>query len=475
LISASLLLPLVEYTGLTSRADLAAADNQAVALPLNYLAGLAVPNIHTYVEWVIYPGGMALIILLFTLTVAELRKRNLFWLGMILVSILLAVGPATPLGEWLYQLPGFNLLRIPSRVIFLAGWSLAVIAADGIDFLAQLSPGIKQPGSGLIVAAVSGFMTLICLGLWIFSGSIPISFAWGMAAMLVPSVLLLTRRSGRLSSRIFGLLVLPLICLDLGGIDNLNIDFRRPSGTLSEGMGAISLIQQRDSGEKFRVYSPSYSLPQQTAAREQFELADGIDPMQLTSYLNFMENATGVPNPAYSVTLPPFATANPPLDNLNYQPDSALLGLLNVKYVVSAFDIANDRLNLIGVVDGARVYENEDFRPRAWVQVDPHPQKASFIPVENMAWSPDKIKMVTSQAGQLVLSEIYYPGWKAFVDGEPAEIKPYLGIFRSIEIPEGEHKVTFEFQPLSVYLGLALSSGGWLVILGLLLKSRGRK
>ncbi len=467
LIAAPLLLPLIEFTGLTSRSGLGAADNQAMALPLSYLAGLVVPNIHSFVEWVIYPGGMALTFLLFVVTVPELRKRNWFWLGMILVSFLLAVGPATPVGDWLFRLPGFSLLRVPSRVIFLAGWALAVIAADGIDFLARVKSGGKQPGSGLIVAAVAGFMTLICLGLWIFSGSIPIPFAWGMAAVLVPTVLLLARRSGRLPPNIYFLLVLPLICLDLGGIDSLNIDFRPASGILNEGKGAISFIRLMEHGEKYRVYSPSYSLPQQTAARYQIELADGIDPMQQTSYLSFMEDATGVPNQGYSVTLPPFATAHPVFDNISYQPDSVLLGILNVKYVVSAFEIANDRLDLIRAFDGINIYDNKDFRPRAWLQAGPDVQNASFTPVEILAWSPDRIEMRTGQAGKLVLSEIFYPGWKAWIDGKPAEIKPALGILRSVEIPTGTHYVTFEFQPLTVYVGLAFSTAGWLIGLAL--------
>ncbi len=475
LISAPLFLPLVEYTGLTSRATLAAADNQALALPVNYLAGLVIPNVRSYVEWIIYPGGAALVILLFALTVPELRKRNWFWLGMVLVSLLLAVGPATPVGDWLFRLPGFNLLRIPSRVIFLAGWALAIVAADGIDFLMQLSPGKKQPGSGLPIAAVSGFVTLICLGLWIFTGSIPIPFAWGMAAVLVPTLLLLARRGGRLPPRMYFLLALPLICLDLGGVDRLNVDFQVTADVLNEGKGAISLIQQKESGEKFRVYSPSYSLPQQTATQAGIELADGIDPMQLTSYLSFMEDATGVPNQGYSVTLPPFSSANPALDNLGYQPDSFLLGVLNVKYVVSAFDIAADQLKLIGTVDGTRVYENEDFRPRAWVQMSPDEQASGFTSVDGMAWSPNRIRVSTSQAGRLVLSEIDYPGWKAWIDGQPATIKPAWDILRSVEVPAGLHTVTFEFQPITVYVGLALGVDGWLITLALLVIFRGRK
>ena len=43
----------------------------------------------------------------------------------------------------------------------------------------------------------------------------------------------------------------------------------------------------------FRVYSPSYSLPQHVAQRAGLELADGVDPMQVAGYARLMQAATG--------------------------------------------------------------------------------------------------------------------------------------------------------------------------------------
>ncbi len=72
-------------------------------------------------------------------------------------------------------------------------------------------------------------------------------------------------------------------------------------------------------------------------------LAEGIDPLQLSAYAAFMEKASGVPMEGYSVTLPPFASGRPEVDNRAYLPDARLLGLLNVRYVVSEFElVAND-------------------------------------------------------------------------------------------------------------------------------------
>ena len=478
LISAPLILPLLEYSRLTSRSGLSTSDNLAMALPLTYLAGLVIPNLRSFAEWVVYPGGVAIIVTLFVLTIPELRKQNLFWLGVIFFAFLIALGPATPIGEGLFRLPGFDLLRVPSRVIFLAGWAFALISADGIDFLASIQSSEKKlrpPGNGLIIAAVSGFMLLICLGLWIFTPSIPVQFIWGMIVVLVTTAYILFRRTGRLSNKIFMVTLLPLICLDLAGIDSLNIAFRLAPEVLTDGVGAISQMKGEAGNELFRVYSPSYSLPQQSAVREQIELADGIDPMQLKSYISFMEQATGIPNPSYSVTLPPFSSAQPSIDNLTYEPDPGSLGLLNVKYVVSAFILDVNRLSFVGESGGVKVYENDAFRPRAWVQADQNISDSMIFPVDKISWSPNEINLETSRGGWLVLSEIIYPGWIATIDGTPAQITPFDGILRSVKLPPGEHKVTFEFKPTSVTIGILLGVSGWLIVLAALWIGRGRK
>ncbi len=477
LISAPLILPLIEFTGLSSRSTLATADNLAMALPLSNLAGLIVPNIGGYAEWIIYPGGAGLIVLLFTLTVPELRKRNVFWLGLILFTFLIAVGAATPVGDWLFRLPVLNLLRVPTRAIFLTGWAFSIIAGDGIDFLVGLRGGKtmpKPPGNGLIVAAISGFLVLISLGLWILTGTVPLLFLWGTAAMLIVTVLILARRSSQLPANIFILLFIPILCLDLAGVDSLGIDFKPAAEILSEGKGAISLIQTQESGEKFRTYSPSYSLPQQTAAAARLELADGINPLQLSSYINFMEGATGIPIQGYSVTLPPFATAHPETDNQAYEPNPTFLGLLNVRYIVSAFNLNIDRLNLVGEAGGSKVYENMDTRPRAWIQADQNLLSSEFYAVD-MKWSPNSIEIITNRGGWLVISEMAYPGWKAYVDGLPVELQTFNNSLRTLVVPAGEHLVKLDFQPVSVYAGIFLAGAGWLSVLVSLYLRRGKQ
>jgi len=84
--------------------------------------------------------------------------------------------------------------------------------------------------------------------------------------------------------------------------------------------------------------------------------------------------------------------------------------------------------------------------------------------VEEMNSTPNRISIKASGPGRLVLSEINYPGWKVFVDGNQEEIKTTYGLLRSIDLAEGSHKIEFSFQPLTVYAGLGLAVVGWVLV-----------
>lgn len=57
----------------------------------------------------------------------------------------------------------------------------------------------------------------------------------------------------------------------------------------------------------------------------------------------------------------------------------------------------------------------------------------------------------------LILSDAYYPGWTATIDDIPAEIFPAYYQFRGVIVPEGIHRVTFNYFPGSFQIGLLLS------------------
>jgi hypothetical protein len=76
-------------------------------------------------------------------------------------------------------------------------------------------------------------------------------------------------------------------------------------------------------------------------------------------------------------------------------------------------------------------------------------------------------------AALLVLTDAYYPGWRAWVDGRPAAIYPTNILFRGVFVGAGGHVVEFRYQPASFWVGAALSIAAALASIALLFR-RGR-
>ena len=68
--------------------------------------------------------------------------------------------------------------------------------------------------------------------------------------------------------------------------------------------------------------------------------------------------------------------------------------------------------------------------------------------------------------GLLVLSEVTYPGWRVYVNDKPARLYEADGVLRAVLLPAGESKVVFRFLPLTLYVGVALSSLTVLLVVG---------
>jgi len=56
------------------------------------------------------------------------------------------------------------------------------------------------------------------------------------------------------------------------------------------------------------------------------------------------------------------------------------------------------------------------------------------------------------------VTDSYYPGWRASVDGRPAPLLRTNLLFRGVPVPAGSHRVRLWFDPLSVKLGFAVSA-----------------
>ena len=73
----------------------------------------------------------------------------------------------------------------------------------------------------------------------------------------------------------------------------------------------------------------------------------------------------------------------------------------------------------------------------------------------------------TSSRAVLVLSQIYYPGWKARIDGAEVPVYAVDYALTGLLAPQGDHTVTVYFQPQSFRVGAVLSLISLLITIGL--------
>jgi len=462
LLAAPLALPLLEFTRLSTRASMSPEEALAFSLPWARLLGLVVPDFQGFHEYMLYAGQGLLLLAALALILRPDRARARFWLAVCVGSLLFALGDHLPLAGWLTRLPLFNLLRVPGRALFLTGFALIMLGAGGLQAVLEGVSARRVRLAGLFLTGYAAGLLALAAGVWYLLRELPLNFGWAAVLALAASAWLGLGLAGRASPRLWIAGLVTLCLLDWAGVDRSLFDVRPPGQVLAEKAAMAGRIKELEALEgPFRVYSPSYSLPQQTAAVHGLQLADGVDPLHLSSYAGFMERATGVPQKGYSVTLPPFANGDPRSANQAYQPNPELLGLLNVHIVASEFALDVDGLTFEGMDETTYVYRNARARPRAWVIPDAPASEADARPVEILSYEPNRLSLAAVGPGLLVLSEVAYPGWLAAVDGQPAPVETYMGLLRAVRIGPGLRRVGFEFRPRLVFLGLAIGLLCW--------------
>ncbi|MBQ9570483.1 MAG: YfhO family protein [Prevotella sp.] len=72
--------------------------------------------------------------------------------------------------------------------------------------------------------------------------------------------------------------------------------------------------------------------------------------------------------------------------------------------------------------------------------------------VKLTAYEPNELKYETEsgKGGVVVFSEIYYPGWTATIDGNPAELGRVDYVLRALKVPAGKHQIVLTFKPKSI-------------------------
>jgi len=179
--------------------------------------------------------------------------------------------------------------------------------------------------------------------------------------------------------------------------------------------------------------------------------------------------------------------------------------LLGVQYVVTKRDIRHGAFTLLASEGDVRLYRYSEALPRVWLAHEARvvPSEKTFemlnsnefnyqtsvvlsspspIALASPPQPTDGVTIMPQGAGRLtiqtasttnallVISEIFYPGWKAYVDGQSAPIMPANGILIAVPVPNGSHKIELTYDPDSWKIGAGISLLSLLVWGGLAIR-----
>ena len=117
---------------------------------------------------------------------------------------------------------------------------------------------------------------------------------------------------------------------------------------------------------------------------------------------------------------------------------------------VTYVDNANEE---IAAIHGINPIETVVVDKRFESVLKPAAESDSTCSVVLTAYEPNDLKYEVNsvKGGTVVFSEIYYPGWQAYIDGEKVEHGRANYILRAMNVPAGKHVVEFKFDPDSLH------------------------
>jgi uncharacterized membrane protein YfhO len=68
------------------------------------------------------------------------------------------------------------------------------------------------------------------------------------------------------------------------------------------------------------------------------------------------------------------------------------------------------------------------------------------------------LSVTMNDEGFLVLSEINYPGWVAYVNGQKKQVLTGNYLFRALPLPNGHHDIVMRFEPTSFKVGMIITA-----------------
>ena len=497
------LLPFAEFAQQSSRVAVPVAERlHMMTLPFAQyvrVAALRRPDVPLLV--------VPIILALLALAPARTRLVSAFYFVLAVVSAVLALGPLTPLFElYLWFPPGLTVLNVPSRVFWVTGLMLCVLAPLGVEALVRAGGGRRLP---LVAVLACAALASVAPGGLRRGEAIALGF-------LVVVLLLAVARRGRgvqLGWMAVAALAINLVAMPLRYPEGLvkNLDFYRTHAPVLEELAGpwrgaqerlylIPNLRSELAGDFMRRTSTVLGL-------QNFSHYEALPARRQLEY-ELMLRAGTLGRTFADQFVAMFGLTE------DYRP--RLLDVAAIRYLVTPEKDATQRsgdpkdheeLVLVHSTDPAlRIYRNDHALPRARfvgrLEVVPAPREllermanggddlADVAFVEETPPSgftgfaangrggrarfaiddPERlvIEVDAPARGFLLLADSFYPGWGAKVNGRATPVLRANYMFRAVEVPRGRSMVELRFFPTHLLLGAVLSGVAAIVLVGLL-------
>jgi hypothetical protein len=427
------------------------------------LIGMVIPGVDpgAYSSFV---GGAAMTLGLIGLIVGW-KDHRVRWLAtMALGGIVFALGPNSIFHGMMYAiLPLVDKARVPAAgsIVFMLG--LAPLAAFGVDsMVVPESHGVTRRAGWILsgIAAVLVFASLFFYAARVTPAISDNRMVITAFVALLLAGLLAGLRSGGISARTGAVAALALILFELGNVT----DYWLPTTTtFLPKLAAHSDLARyvKSQGDFARFTYDEKEIP--------YNIGDwyGIEGFN-----------------AYAASVPASLWAQ---DIFSQR----VQDILGIRYYLGKTAAHPEQHQVFQGQAGVNVYENPNAFPRVWsvhqsrkvltqqqardMLADPgfDPRNEVFLIGETPPHLPsctgDEISMphhepnyVRIEArmecrGMVILTDTWFPGWRATVDGKSEKIERAYGFVRGVLVEPGSHTIEMRYRPWSVYLGAALS------------------
>jgi hypothetical protein len=520
------LLPTLEAAGQSSRSG-GVGSQTVLQNGLNVLLFLVGPPLSDQpfnLQWE-DRGGLAMLWLIVAVWAPILRKgRTRYEAAVCLGLFLFAMG-----GAIVFQpLPGFNLFRQPARMAVIATLPIAWLAAVAVQ--ARFAAGGLTPEQ---TVSCERWVVRVAAASWILMGGFVlrqkieghtvIPHLYLVLAAVLPFVAwrMVTSAKPVGSLILAGWLVLDALVMNWS-LPQSHWDVYKD---LPPWMALIG-NPEREHVRVFGIADTNSDLPLGSGAP--LALIAGVDavrgysPLDVLRYREYLQLIAGSDQPLRALSS---TFTYPVIGNFEIT-NTSLLDLLNVRYVItSSRTLPNGflgegweglRLNLLkgnlqaemydflgGGIQSLTValWDNKYALPRAFFvpQAMTLPQRSDLLelfavanfratvyledfedateqwrPLKNQvsirSYQPNRVALESDgREGFLVLTDVWFPGWKCTIDGEETKVYRANYCFRAVKLPAGEHTIEFRFEPQSYLRGrmITLATLGIVVLLAL--------